>query len=229
MMLRKAISTQMTQLLVICFFFATFCLSKISFYEMILRKIPLALRFPAFSFTFKVKNFSTSNIRLNEYERFVTNKAFINGKFCSPSTNNYFEVYNPSNNLIVGTAAECNAEDAHKAVDSAKDAFATWSETTAKERAHYIQRLYELQIKNSEALAKLITAEMGKPIKEARGEIAYGASFFKWFAEEATRIRGEILQSPWKDKQISYYKEPAGVVGIITPVSFVSIYLNLFY
>lgn len=161
--------------------------------------------------------FST-NTNKDLYRSFIFNNAYINGQFCSAHSGQQFPVYNPGNGQLVDNVADCDINDIRKAVESAKNAFQNWSQTLAKDRAQLLKRLYSLQLDNAEALAQLITAEMGKPIKESRGEIFYGASFLEWFAEEARRIHGEILQTPWNDKQISYRKEPMGVAGIITPV-----------
>lgn len=153
-----------------------------------------------------------------DYKRFLIDKAYINGQWQPSLFAAKFDVLNPATNEVVGQAAECSIEDAKAAVAAAKNAFPEWSSTTAKERAQLLQRLYKLQLENAESLAQLITVEMGKPLREARGEIGYGASFLEWFAEEARRINGAVLQSPWKDKQLSYRKEACGVAGIITPV-----------
>ncbi|KAI2799764.1 hypothetical protein BLOT_014696 [Blomia tropicalis] len=146
--------------------------------------------------------------------------AYIGGEWRPSISGKQFDVFNPANNELIGNVTECNRQDAIDAVNAAKEAFRTWSSTTAKERAQLLQKLYQSQMEHSEQLAQLITIEMGKPIREARGEIVYGASFLEWFAEEARRVNGAILQSPWKDKQLTYRREPCGVVGIITPWNF---------
>ncbi len=161
---------------------------------------------------------SSSSSSADQYQRFLIDQAYIGGQWRPAVSGSRFDVLNPATSEVIGQAAECSIEDAQAAVAAAKDAFPSWSTTTAKERAQLLQRLYKLQLDNAESLARLITAEMGKPLREARGEIGYGASFLEWFAEEARRINGSILQSPWKDKQLSYRKEACGVAGIITPV-----------
>lgn len=190
---------------------------------MLFQRIVCLNRFHYFSvsgknlFHFKNRFFST-NTNKDLYRSFLFNNAYINGEFCPAHSGQQFSVYNPSNGQLVDKVADCNIDDIRKAVESAKNAFPSWSQTLAKDRAQLLKRLNSLQLDNAEALAQLITAEMGKPIKESRGEIFYGASFLEWFAEEARRIHGEILQTPWNDKQISYRKEAIGVAGIITPV-----------
>lgn len=163
---------------------------------------------------------SSSSSSADQYQRFLIDQAYIGGQWRPAVSGSRFDVLNPATSEVIGQAAECSIEDAQAAVAAAKDAFPSWSTTTAKERAQLLQRLYKLQLDNAESLARLITAEMGKPLREARGEIGYGASFLEWFAEEARRINGSILQSPWKDKQLSYRKEACGVAGIITPWNF---------
>ncbi|OTF73803.1 hypothetical protein BLA29_004528, partial [Euroglyphus maynei] len=155
------------------------------------------------------------------YRSLIFDKAFIDGKFCPSENGAKFNVLNPSNGEIIGNVSDCTVNDVKRAVQAAKRSFNDhWSKTLAKDRAQLLKRLFTLQLDNAEPLAQLITAEMGKPIRESRGEIMYGASFLEWFAEEARRIHGELLQSPWPDKHISYRKEPSGTVAIITPWNF---------
>ncbi|XP_027195608.2 succinic semialdehyde dehydrogenase [Dermatophagoides pteronyssinus] len=165
-----------------------------------------------------IRTFSSKN---DLYRQLIFEKAFIDGKFCQSENGEKFNVLNPSNGKLIGNVADCTVNDVKRAVQAAKRSFNDhWSQTLAKDRAQLLKRLFTLQLDNTEPLAQLITAEMGKPIRESRGEIMYGASFLEWFAEEARRIHGEILQSPWPDKRISYRKEPSGTVAIITPWNF---------
>lgn len=122
-----------------------------------------------------------------DYKRFLIDKAYIDGQWRSSVSGSQFDVLNPATGEVIGQAAECTNDDAKAAVAAAKKAFTSWSNTTAKERAQLLQKLYKLQLDNAEALARVITAEMGKPLREARGEIGYGASFLEWFAEETRR------------------------------------------
>jgi len=149
--------------------------------------------------------------------KFLIPNAYINGEWVS--TDDKFEVRNPATGEVIGHTSSCGEKETNAAIDAAKEAFKTWSFTTAKSRSNLIRKLYELQMKYRQELAEVITIEMGKPVSEAMGEINYGASFFEWFSEEARRINGEILQSPFTDKMIMYTKEPIGPVGIIVPVS----------
>ena len=126
---------------------------------------------------------------------------------------------NPADGTSLGSLPNCDENDTKRAIEAATKAFESWSTTTAKSRSILLRKLYEAQLAEQQGLAELMTKEMGKPIRESLGEINYGASFIEWFAEEARRMNGEIIQSPWQDKMIMYLKQPVGPVGIITPVS----------
>lgn len=152
--------------------------------------------------------------------QFLVPQNFINGQLVPPSNGQTYELFNPANKKLIGSVANSTHLDAQQAIDAALQAFPDWSNTTAKVRADLLIKLHALQLKHAEALAQLITLEMGKPIREARGEIQYGASFFEWFAHEARRITGEIIASPWSNKELQYRKEAIGVAGIITPWNF---------
>lgn len=153
----------------------------------------------------------------------MINRLFIDGEFRRPSSGAVYQTFDPATGQMFAEAPEATLDDAKSAVWAARKALPGWAAATAKNRADLLDRLYRLQMENGEALAQLITREMGKPVRESRGEIAYGASFLQWFAHEARRINGEVLPSPWLDRKISYVKEPIGVAGIITPVSFGSL------
>ena len=126
---------------------------------------------------------------------------------------------NPADGTSLGSLPNCDENDTKRAIEAATKAFESWSTTTAKSRSILLRKLYEAQLAEQQGLAELMTKEMGKPIRESLGEISYGASFIEWFAEEAKRMNGEIIQSPWQDKMIMYLKQPVGPVGIITPVN----------
>ena len=158
------------------------------------------------------RNMSSVSL-LNELQ----SKAYIDGEWRKSSTKT-FKVYNPSNGEPMGESYDCDLNDTKDAINSANNAFKLWSQTTGKYRSTLIRRLFDLQMSKQKELAQILTLEMGKPINESMGEIAYGASFLEWFADEARRIEGKILQSPWNNKMIFYTKEPLGVVAIITPV-----------
>lgn len=147
-------------------------------------------------------------------------KAFVNGEWVSAANQQVFEVKNPANGSVVGTVPDMNVEDAQVAIKAAFDAFKSWQNTTAKERSFLLRKWYNLLVENAEGLAKIMTAESGKPLVEARDEVAYGNSFVEWFAEEARRIRGETIPSPTPSKKIILEKAPIGVAALITPWNF---------
>lgn len=155
----------------------------------------------------------------NELSSWLLSTAYIDGKWVK-SSEGTFEVTNPYNNELLAKAANCGQKETQQAIKAANKSFETWSMIPAKTRGAYLRKLFDLQMNYQEQLALLITREMGKPFAEAKGEIAYGASFLEWFSEQARRYKGEILQSPFPDKMIMYTKEPAGPVAIITPWNF---------
>jgi len=110
--------------------------------------------------------------------------------------------------------------DTEKAITAAAQSFVTWRETTAKERSQLLKNWYRLLNENAEPLAKLMTLEQGKPLAEARGELAYSNGFIEWFAEEGRRVYGDIVPSPFSTKRILHFKQPVGVCGLITPWNF---------
>lgn len=146
-------------------------------------------------------------------------KTYINGKWIS-TQDKVFPVYNPANGEIISSVPDCSSVEVKEAIDGSYDAFKTWSNTTAKERSSILRKLYDLQMQNKDLLAKIITLEVGKVFKESEGEIVYGASFLEWFSEEARRIYGDVIPSPFKNKQLFVLKQPIGVAGIITPWNF---------
>ena len=146
--------------------------------------------------------------------------SFINGQWTGSQSGLTFDVLNPANEAVVAQVADLSAQECTKAVDSAESAFLSWSKLTAKERAVVLRKWYTLIIEHTEELAHLITEEMGKPLAEARGEVAYGASFVDWFAEEGRRTYGDVIPPHMADKRILATKQPVGVVAAITPWNF---------
>lgn len=147
-------------------------------------------------------------------------KAYVNGAWVEASSNVVFPVLNPVDDTVIAEVPDMDAADAKNALDVAANTFQTWKDTTAKERSYILRRWYDVCEKNAEELAKIITAESGKPLAEARGEVAYGNSFLEWFADSARHINGEIVPSPWPNKQILQTRHPLGVVSVITPWNF---------
>lgn len=151
-------------------------------------------------------------------ESLVKSRAFINSEWVK--TNKRFRVDDPFSQELIVEVSDCGEEEANQAIEAAHNAFQTWSKTTAQERSDKLLAWYDLIIENLDDLAEILTTEQGKPLKEAKGEIQYGANYIKWFAEEALRIDGDIIPSPDGQKQIHVIKQPVGVVGIITPWNF---------
>ena len=147
-------------------------------------------------------------------------QGLIGGTWCDASDGATLPVTDPATGETLGTVPDMTAADTRAAIDAAEAAFGPWRRRTHAERAALIERWHDLMIEHTEDLARILTAEQGKPLDEARGEIAYGASFAKWFAEEARRIHGALIPSPTPDRRILTLKEPVGVCGIITPWNF---------
>jgi succinate-semialdehyde dehydrogenase/glutarate-semialdehyde dehydrogenase len=131
-----------------------------------------------------------------------------------------FPVRNPATGELVADVADLGVEAMREAIDAAYAAQKAWAARTAKDRSAILLKWQQLMLDNSEDLARILTAEMGKPLAEARGEIAYGASFIQWFAEEGRRIYGDVIPGHQPDKRIVVLKQPIGVVGSITPWNF---------
>ena len=147
------------------------------------------------------------------------NKSFIDGKFQSLGKLS-FEVLNPANEEILSKVNDGGVLVTKKAIKSSEIAFKSWSKLTAKSRSLYLENLNKLILDNKNELAKLITLECGKPINESIGEVLYGASFIKWFAEEGKRTYGEVIPTTHENKRMIVIKQPVGVVSAITPWNF---------
>ncbi|MEO1136471.1 MAG: NAD-dependent succinate-semialdehyde dehydrogenase [Pseudomonadota bacterium] len=153
-------------------------------------------------------------------DRFLREQCYIGGAWRSAEDGGTLSVSNPVNGETLGTVAACSRTEAAAAIAAAFAAFPDWRAKTAEERSKYCYAFYEALMDNQDPLGEILTLEMGKPLNEAKGEIAYGAAFFKWFAQEAVRIYGDVIPSPWADKRIVVTKEPVGVVASITPWNF---------
>jgi succinate-semialdehyde dehydrogenase/glutarate-semialdehyde dehydrogenase len=147
-------------------------------------------------------------------------QAFIDGRFCDADEGGTVTVTNPATGAVLGTVPDMGAAETARAIAAADAAWSGWKARPARARAAVLRAWYELILANADDLALLMTLEQGKPLKEAQGEIAYAASFIEWFGEEAKRIDGEVLQSPWTDRRIVVTKEPVGVCAAITPWNF---------
>lgn len=158
-------------------------------------------------------------IQLNDPSLFKT-RSYIDGQWVHSSDGGTFGVDNPANGEIIAEVSNLGEKEAQTAIDAANKAFKTWRARTAKDRANILRRWFDLITANTEDLAQLMTLEQGKPIAEARGEIAYGASFVEWFAEQAKRINGDIMASPNPANRMLVTREPIGVCAAITPWNF---------
>ena len=147
-------------------------------------------------------------------------QCYINGKWVDADSKRTVDVNNPATGEILGTIPYLVAAETHRAIDAANAAWPAWRKKTAKERANILRKWFNLMMENQDDLAVLMTAEQGKPLAEAKGEIAYGASFVEWFAEEGKRIYGDTIPQHQPDKRIVVIKEPIGVVAAITPWNF---------
>ncbi|GGA20245.1 NAD-dependent succinate-semialdehyde dehydrogenase [Neptunicoccus cionae] len=145
-------------------------------------------------------------------------RAYINGEWISNGAT--FAVTNPATGTKIADVTDVSVAETAAAIDHAHKAQKDWAAWTGKERGAVLRRWYDLIVENADDLAAILTAEMGKPLPEAKGEILYGASFIEWFAEEAKRIYGDVIPGHQRDKRIVVIKQPVGVVGSITPWNF---------
>ncbi|NVD70713.1 NAD-dependent succinate-semialdehyde dehydrogenase [Duganella sp. BJB1802] len=147
-------------------------------------------------------------------------QAYIDGAWSDADNGATLAVTNPATGEQLGTVPLMGAAETRRAIAAAKVAWPAWRKKSAKERAAILRKWNDLILENTEDLAQLMTAEQGKPLAESRGEVAYGASFIEWFGEEAKRVAGETLASPWPDRRLLVTKEPIGVCAAITPWNF---------
>jgi succinate-semialdehyde dehydrogenase/glutarate-semialdehyde dehydrogenase len=150
----------------------------------------------------------------------LRSQNFINQQWREAGQHRRLPVANPATGETFAHVPDSDADDAGQAVDAAAAAFPAWSRRPARERAQLIKRWHALILANQEDLALIISTEQGKPLKEARGEVLYGASYVEWFAEEATRICGDIVAEAVPGRKLLVLKEPVGVVAAITPWNF---------
>jgi len=150
----------------------------------------------------------------------LKSQAYIDGRWVDADDGATFVVDNPATGETLAEVAKCGQDETARAIAAADRALVDWRSKSAKERAQCLRRWFELCMANQEDLAQILTAEMGKPLAEARGEIAYGSSYIEWFAEEAKRVYGDTIPAPGNDKRIVCIKQPVGVVACITPWNF---------
>ena len=150
----------------------------------------------------------------------LVTQAFVAGEWADADDGTTFEVTNPARGDVICAVPDLGRAETARAIEAARVAMKEWAARTAKERAQVMRKWFDLMMANQDDLAAILTAEMGKPLTEAKGEIAYGASFIEWFGEEAKRIYGETIPGHQRDKRITVIKQPIGVVGSITPWNF---------
>ena len=155
-------------------------------------------------------------MKLTDSNLFRT-QAYIGGKWENASSGATRDVVNPATGEKIGTVPDMGAAETRRAIEAAKAAFPAWAAKTAKERGAILRRWNDLMLANRDDLATLMTAEQGKPLAEAKGEIAYAASFIDWFAEEGKRVYGDIIPPHQSDKRLVVLRQPVGVVAAITP------------
>lgn len=152
----------------------------------------------------------------------LVSKAFVAGEWVDADDKGTFEVTNPARGDVICSVPNLSRAEVARAIDAAHEAMQGWSTRTAKERANVLRRWFDLMIENQDDLAAILTAEMGKPLAEAKGEIVYSAAFLEWFGEEAKRVYGEMVPGHQPDKRLMVIRQPVGVVGSITPWNFPS-------
>src|SRR5262252_4089340 len=145
-------------------------------------------------------------------------QCYIDGQWVGAQKT--LQMINPATGSALGTVPDLGAAETRKAIEAAERALPAWRAKTGKERAAILRKWFELMMAAQDDLGQILTAEQGKPLAEAKGEIAYGASFIEWFGEEAKRVYGDTIPSPWADKRIVVLKQPVGVCALITPWNF---------
>lgn len=147
-------------------------------------------------------------------------KAYINGEWTDADNGETLAIHNPATGQIVAEVAKCGTQETRRAIDHAHSALKLWQEKSIKERSRYLRDWFDAMMAAQEDLAQILTAEQGKPLAEARGEVAYGASYIEWFSEEAKRLYGDFIPPPSADKRLVSIRQPVGVVACITPWNF---------
>jgi succinate-semialdehyde dehydrogenase/glutarate-semialdehyde dehydrogenase len=147
-------------------------------------------------------------------------KAYVDGQWIDADSGETLAVLNPATGETIAEIAKCGTAETRRAIEAAEKAQVGWRKKSSKERAAILRKWFNLMMEAQEDLAQILTAEQGKPLAEARGEIAYGAAYIEWFAEEAKRIYGDTIPAPSDDKRIVVIKQPVGVVACITPWNF---------
>ncbi|HTN64617.1 MAG TPA: NAD-dependent succinate-semialdehyde dehydrogenase [Burkholderiaceae bacterium] len=158
-----------------------------------------------------------NQLKLND-PALLRHQSYVNGTWINGGAS--FDVTNPADGSRLGSVPNLGAAETQAAIDAAHAAFPAWAAKTGKERAAAMRKWFDLMLTHADDLAALMTAEQGKPLAEAKGEVLYGASFVEWFAEEAKRVAGDVPASTWRDKRMVVLKQPIGVCASITPWNF---------
>jgi succinate-semialdehyde dehydrogenase/glutarate-semialdehyde dehydrogenase len=158
-------------------------------------------------------------LRLNDSSLLKT-QAHINGVWVDADNGETLAVTNPATGELIAEVAKCGTAETRRMIEAAAAAQKLWAQSAVKERAAVLRRWFNLVMENQEDLAQILTAEQGKPLAEARGEIAYGANYIEWFSEESKRVYGDTIAPPANDKRLVVIKQPVGVVACITPWNF---------
>ncbi|MBW0145888.1 NAD-dependent succinate-semialdehyde dehydrogenase [Marinobacter arenosus] len=158
-------------------------------------------------------------LKLNEPDLF-RDRAYINGEWVGAAKAHSFPIFNPSTGTTLAQVPDLGGDETRAAIDAAEAAMPAWQALTAKERAGRLRAWFNLIMEHQDDLAHIMTSEQGKPFAEAKGEVAYGASFVEWFAEEAKRIYGDVIPAHGPDKRLVTIKQPIGIVAAITPWNF---------
>ncbi|BBG61371.1 NAD-dependent succinate-semialdehyde dehydrogenase [Providencia rustigianii] len=157
---------------------------------------------------------------LNTNSKLFRQQAYINGQWIDAKDNSQFDVTNPANGEVIASVSNVGALETQQAIEAAEKALPAWRAKSAKERSQILNKWFRLMMENQKELALILSTEQGKSINESMGEIAYGASFIEWFAEEGKRTYGETIPSPLPGRRLVTIKQPVGVVAAITPWNF---------
>ena len=159
---------------------------------------------------------------MSDFNGMMKESNLIGGTWVSADSDTLIPVSNPATGEVIGYVPNCGADETNRAIAAATEAFRTYSRADLSFRVGLLQKLHDALMDNQEPLARLLTAEQGKPLFEAHGEIAIGAAYIRWFAEEVRRAKGEIVPAPASDRRLLVTRHPVGVVGAITPWNFPS-------
>ena len=159
---------------------------------------------------------------MSDFDGYLLQSNLIGGAWCGADSGQTIDVTNPATGEVLGQVPNAGADETERAIQAAATAFPDWARSDLSFRVGLLHKLHDALMDNQEALAGLLTAEQGKPLAEARGEIAIGAGYIRWFAEEIRRTKGEIVPAPTADRKLLVTRHPVGVVGAITPWNFPS-------